>query len=146
MQPHRLDCATILVIFLAISIDAIGAAPLPEQSHWPDPLVRAEPHIRSCMRDHPIERVQVERLKYADFADGPVPELQCFVRCFMDRSNFYDTDGRLNVERAVAGLSYDYQQAYAPEVMSVCRHVAGTSDCDTAYQVFKCFKQSIIAH
>lgn len=116
-------------------------------SHWqiePNPIVRAEPHIRSCLLEHPIDDTQLERLKYADFADGPLPQLQCILHCFFERAQFYDASGQLNAQRAAYGLAYPHQLNAALGTMNVCRHLRGANACDTAYQVFKCFKQAIV--
>lgn len=107
-------------------------------------MARAEPHVRSCLVDHPITDEQLEHLKYADFVDGPQPEMQCIVHCFFQRAQFYDSDGRLNAQRTAFGLSFPHQVATSRAVMDVCVHVSGIDDCSTAYQVYKCFKQAIV--
>lgn len=140
--------------FVAVAIATIAGseaaastpkASLPNQLEM-DPVLRAEPYIRSCMREMPIASDQLDRLKYSDFSDGQLPHLQCIVRCYMNRAELYDTDGRLNGDRAARAWSYGYQTAYASTVMSVCKFVRGTDECDTAYQVFKCFKQAIVGY
>ncbi|XP_037941413.1 general odorant-binding protein 56d-like [Teleopsis dalmanni] len=82
-------------------------------------------------------RDAIRDLKHGIFADDD-PNLKCFVDCVLDRLDFF-VDGEINVDviNEKVGSIIGMEQLEA--AMEKCNDIKGEDNCDTAYQLLKCY-------
>ncbi|XP_076547040.1 odorant binding protein 9 isoform X1 [Osmia lignaria lignaria] len=120
-------------------MSAKGRSRQVSESSWPPATMDpGETDIRKdCRRESKVSWAALRRMKSGDFEQDD-PRLKCYLKCFMARNGILDSDGEINVQRALRHLPRSLQDS-SRKLFNTCKSVPGIDPCDKAFQIAKCY-------
>ncbi|XP_049294666.1 general odorant-binding protein 56d-like [Anopheles funestus] len=92
---------------------------------------------RECVKETGILPKNAFRVLSGDFTVDTL-KAKCFVKCFLDKAGFIDEDGVIQQDVIREKLAVGVETGKVNDLIKKCT-VEGTDECDTAYQMYKCF-------
>ena len=124
-----------VVIFVLVTIAT--AVPFTEEQ-----VKKGQEHVKKCVDETKVDPANVMKLKQGDFSADD-EKSQCFALCFFREAGFMDTAGKQNENVIVEKLSAGKDKASVKALYEKCRNEKGTSACNTAYNVYKCYRSAM---
>lgn len=125
-------------VFAIFGLLAIAAAvPFTEEQ-----VKKGQEHVRKCIVETKCDPSNVQKLKQGDFSASD-EKTQCFTLCFFREVGFLDANGNLNENVIFEKLSSNKDKPKVKEIYNKCKDETGTSACNKAYNLYKCFRSSI---
>ncbi|XP_052891467.1 general odorant-binding protein 56d-like [Anopheles moucheti] len=121
-----------LLVVLACTVTAVKGARMEA-----DQVRRIHQNARECVKETGILPKNAFRVLSGDFSVDTM-KAKCFVKCFLDRAGFIDEDGVIQQDVIREKLAVGLETGKVNDLIKKCT-VEGTDECDTAYQMYKCF-------
>lgn len=77
---------------------------------------------------------------------GEDEALKKFVFCFFKKAGIVDSDGKLNIETAVAKLPPGIDKDDAKKILESCKSKSGKDATETVFEIFKCYHKDTKTH
>lgn len=126
------------VAFAFLGLLAVAAAiPFTE-----DQVKKGQEHVKKCIAETKVDPANVHKLKQGDFSADD-EKSQCFALCFFREAGFMDANGNQNEDVIVEKLSSSHDSQKVKAVYNKCKNEKGTSPCNTAFNVYKCYRSAV---
>lgn len=107
-----------------------------------DQVKKGHEHVKKCVAETKVDPAAVQKLKDGDFSNDD-EKLQCFALCFFREAGFMDAQANQNEEVIIQKLSTDKDSTKVKALFEKCKNEKGTSPCNTAFNVYKCYRSAV---
>uniref|UniRef100_A0A182P6H4 Uncharacterized protein n=1 Tax=Anopheles epiroticus TaxID=199890 RepID=A0A182P6H4_9DIPT len=90
-----------------------------------------------CMAETGIGAESLTKLRDGDLTAND-RTAKCFMKCFFEKENFMDAEGKLQLEAIATALEKDYERAAIDEMLVKCG-VQKEDACETAFNAYECY-------
>lgn len=97
-----------------------------------------------CIKQTGVKPDVLAEAKKGHFSDDEA--LKKFALCFFQKAGIVDSNGKLNVEAALAKIPSSVNKADAMKLLEECKKKSGKDAADTAFEVFKCYSRGTKTH
>ncbi|XP_055626347.1 general odorant-binding protein 56d-like [Toxorhynchites rutilus septentrionalis] len=101
-------------------------------------LKKANEFATTCQESSDgVTKEAVANLRSGDFS-GVDKNSKCFVKCFLEKAGFMDSQGNLVNDYAIERLSLDRERSKVEALVKQCS-VKTNDPCETAFKAFECY-------
>ncbi|XP_040166393.1 general odorant-binding protein 69a-like [Anopheles arabiensis] len=90
-----------------------------------------------CMAETGIGAESLTKLRDGDLTAND-RTAKCFMKCFFEKENFMDAEGKLQLEAIATALEKDYDRAKIDEMLEKCGEQKEDA-CETAFNAYACY-------
>jgi hypothetical protein len=123
----------VFALFLAVA----AAVPFTEEQ-----VKKGQEHVKKCIGETGVEPANVQKLKQGDFSADD-EKTQCFALCFFQHAGFMDSNANQIEAVIIEKLSTSHDTEKVKALINKCKNEKGTSPCNTAFNVYKCYRSAL---
>ncbi|THK33257.1 general odorant-binding protein 56d [Diachasma alloeum] len=97
-------------------------------------------HRDACVTETGADRADVDKAYKGEWADNP--KLRCFTLCMMKKVGMMNDDGVLDETITRQRMALKLKPEKVDEIWTKCKDLKGTTACDTAYMMMKCYTEN----
>ncbi|XP_017051274.1 general odorant-binding protein 56d [Drosophila ficusphila] len=126
----------VFIVFAAFAVLSLAsAARIPETQ-----ISALRQKARACASQEGITRGQALALRSGNFEDSD-PKVKCYANCFLEQTGLV-ANGQVKPDVVLAKLGPIAGEAKVKEVQAKCDSIQGADNCDTSFQLYKCYYQN----
>lgn len=95
-----------------------------------------------CINKEGITKEQTLDLREGKFGNV-TGKVKCFAKCFLEKEGFF-VNGQVKSDVVKQKLGPIFGEDKVKAVQAKCDSLRGSDDCDTSFQLYKCYYQSYL--
>ncbi|KAH8270838.1 hypothetical protein KR018_006678, partial [Drosophila ironensis] len=100
-------------------------------------IAEVRARAKACAEQEGVSKEQAIALRAGVFTDSD-PKIKCFANCFLEKSGFL-VNGQVQPDVVLAKLGPIAGEQTVKDVQAKCDSIKGADNCETGYEIYKCY-------